>query len=203
MAVNQYALRHTSPQCLKKHPGLLQVGSVKPLREPAVHRRQELSCLGMLALALPQACQARGSAQLQGSGLLAAGDCESLGEAGFCFRGRYWQAKKLPSSGTVVALTTSVLGCGNALQAGCQIGCLANGPPFLQRTTAHSSHHHQPGMEAQAHGQAHPALSLQAGVGLAQGLNDPQPGVHSPVGSVVRLRIAEVHQYAITQSPVL
>jgi hypothetical protein len=49
-----------SLQLHKKCPGLLQVSGVKPLREPAVDGRQQRVGRGVLALALPQARQARG-----------------------------------------------------------------------------------------------------------------------------------------------
>jgi len=63
--------------------GLLEVGRVKTLGEPAVDRRQELAGLGPFALSLPQPCQAHCSAQLQGLGLLAAGDVEGLVKTDF------------------------------------------------------------------------------------------------------------------------
>src|SRR5262245_19975761 len=43
--------------------GLLEVGGIKPLGEPAVHRREHLKSFGPLALPLPQASQAHGRAQ--------------------------------------------------------------------------------------------------------------------------------------------
>ena len=52
------ALRQRVQQCL----GLLQVGGVKALGEPAVDRGQQLTRLAALALVLPQARQAHGSA---------------------------------------------------------------------------------------------------------------------------------------------
>ena len=63
--------------------GVLQVGGVKTLHEPAVDRREQLACFGALALVQAQATQAHGGAQLPGFGLLAAGYGESLLEAGF------------------------------------------------------------------------------------------------------------------------
>src|SRR4029453_18119183 len=55
-------------------------------------------------------------------------------------------------------------------------------------------------MDPQAHGQVHFALSPQAGVELAQGLHDPQPGPHCALGVVfVGLRIAEVDKEPITE----
>src|SRR6266508_2647021 len=69
--------------------GLLEVGGVKALGEPAVDLGQELMGIGALALLLPQASEARGGAQLPGFGLLATGNGEGLLEAGFRL-GRIW-----------------------------------------------------------------------------------------------------------------
>jgi hypothetical protein len=55
-------------------------------------------------------------------------------------------------------------------------------------------------MDAQAHGQLHPALPLQAGIELAQGLHDAQPGPHRPLRVVfVRLWVAKVDEQAVAQ----
>src|SRR5215813_1138048 len=62
------ALRQRVQQC----PGLLQVSGVKAFGEPAGDRSEQLACLHVLALVLPEATQTRGSAQLQRLGLLAA-----------------------------------------------------------------------------------------------------------------------------------
>src|SRR5881409_2496170 len=59
-------------QCL----GLLEVGSVKPLGEPAVDRGEQVIGCSPLALVLPEAAQARGGAQFPRPGLLAAGHGE-------------------------------------------------------------------------------------------------------------------------------
>src|SRR5262249_61482971 len=61
----------------------LKVGGVKPFREPAIDRREELVRLCPLALLLPEAVQAHGGTQLPRFGLLAAGDGEGLPEGGF------------------------------------------------------------------------------------------------------------------------
>jgi hypothetical protein len=47
-----------SPECLQQRLGLLEVGRVKHLREPAVDRCQEVSGLGTLPLAVPPAAEA-------------------------------------------------------------------------------------------------------------------------------------------------
>src|SRR5262245_50165060 len=62
----------------QEHPGLLEVGAVEALREPAVDRRQQLVRLVPLVLLLPQTRQARGRPQLPGLGLLAAGNGQGL-----------------------------------------------------------------------------------------------------------------------------
>src|SRR6266850_5387878 len=62
---------------------LLQVGSIEPLGEPAIDRRQQVACLGALALLLPQASEAHGGAQLPRLGLLAAGNGQGPVETGF------------------------------------------------------------------------------------------------------------------------
>jgi hypothetical protein len=64
--------------------GLLQVGGVKALGEPAVDRRQQLARFGALALLLPQAAQADGGPQLQRLGLPVARHGEDLLETDFC-----------------------------------------------------------------------------------------------------------------------
>jgi len=71
-------------QPFKQRLGLLEVGSVKAFSEPAVDRRQQLVGLSVLALLLPQATQARGSAQLPRLRLLAPGNVERLLKTGFC-----------------------------------------------------------------------------------------------------------------------
>src|SRR5215831_9078539 len=79
------ALRQRIQQYLRR----LQVSGVKALGEPAVDRCQQFVGFGALALALPQASQAGGGAQLPGFGLLAAGNGESVLEADFGL-GRIW-----------------------------------------------------------------------------------------------------------------
>src|SRR6266540_6953361 len=71
-----------SPQLLQQRPGLLQVGGVKALGEPAIDRCQQLAGFGALALAPPQPGEAHGSAQLPRLGLPTAGDVKGLGQAG-------------------------------------------------------------------------------------------------------------------------
>ena len=65
-------------QRLEQRPGLLQIRGVKPFSEPAIDRCQQRMGFGLLALLLLQPGQAHGGAQLQGFGLLAAGNGEGL-----------------------------------------------------------------------------------------------------------------------------
>jgi hypothetical protein len=51
--------RALSAQGLEQRLGLLQVGRLKSLREPAVHLGQQLLRLGALDLVLPEAAQAQ------------------------------------------------------------------------------------------------------------------------------------------------
>jgi hypothetical protein len=74
------------PQLLQQRPGLLKIGGLKALSEPAVDRRQGRMYFGTLALLLPEAGQTGGRAQLQGFGLLAAGDVQGLAQTGLGLR---------------------------------------------------------------------------------------------------------------------
>ena len=69
-----------SPELLQQCLGLLQVGRVKALGEPAIDRCQEFMGFRALALLLPQAAQTHGGAQLQRFGLLAIGARHSGGD---------------------------------------------------------------------------------------------------------------------------
>jgi alkylhydroperoxidase/carboxymuconolactone decarboxylase family protein YurZ len=62
-----------------------------------------------------------------------------------------------------VIKAAAVPGGGEALQAGRQVGGLAEGELFLARPAPHVAHHHQPGMDPQAHGQVHLPLRPQGG----------------------------------------
>src|SRR5215472_9670842 len=72
-----------SPQFVEQRLGFLEVSGVKALGEPAVDGCQQRTRLGLLALLLPQACQAYGGPQLPGLGLLLAGNGPRLLETGF------------------------------------------------------------------------------------------------------------------------
>src|SRR5215470_11128936 len=74
------ALRQRRQQRL----GLLEIGGIKALGEPAVDRQQQRVGFSALAMLLPQARQAHGRTQLPGLGLLATGNIEGLTKAGFC-----------------------------------------------------------------------------------------------------------------------
>jgi hypothetical protein len=58
------------------------------------------------------------------------------------------------------------------LQAGRQVGGLAQRQLFLPGAASYVTDHDQPGMDPQAHGQVHPVLLLQAVIELTQGLDD-------------------------------
>ena len=72
-----------SPQLLQQRLGVLQVGRIKALGEPAVDRCQQLTGCGALALLLPQPAQAHGGSQPPEPGLPADHD-EGLLIAGRC-----------------------------------------------------------------------------------------------------------------------
>src|SRR5262245_2648284 len=74
---------YSPPQLFQQCPGVLEVGGVKALGEPAVDRCQQIAGLIALALALPQLPQAHRRSQLPRLGLLAAGYSQCLLEAGF------------------------------------------------------------------------------------------------------------------------
>src|SRR5712692_5001953 len=89
-AMQMWAIGHTRcgtgvlcPELSQECLGLLEVGGLKALSEPAVDRCQQLVRFDPLAVLLPQATQAHGRAQLPGFGLLAAGNGQGLQETGF------------------------------------------------------------------------------------------------------------------------
>jgi CreA protein len=57
-------------QCLQQRLGILEIGRVEALGEPAVDRRQQVVSLLALTLLLPQASEAHGSTEFQRPGLL-------------------------------------------------------------------------------------------------------------------------------------
>ena len=66
---------------------------------------------------------------------------------------------------------------------------------FLAGPTPDVPHHDQTGVDAQAHGQLHPALLCETGIELSHGLDHPQSGPHCPLGVIfVCQGVAEVHQ---------
>src|SRR5215510_5676697 len=69
--------RATLHQFFEQGFGLLEIGGVKALSEPAIDRCQEVAGFGAPALLLPQACQAHCRPQLQRFRLLAAGHVQS------------------------------------------------------------------------------------------------------------------------------
>jgi hypothetical protein len=81
-----------------------------------------------------------------------------------------------------------------------KVGGLTERQLFLPGAALDFAHHHQPGMDAQAHGQLYPPLPRQAGIELSQGLHHPEPGAHRPLGVIfVRHGVAEVDQQTIAE----
>ena len=74
--------RRRSQQLVEQGFGLLQIGSVKPIGEPAVNLRQQLAGRGALPLILPQPREAQRGAELQHLGLLVTGHLQRLLETG-------------------------------------------------------------------------------------------------------------------------
>jgi hypothetical protein len=64
---------------------VFEIGSVEPLGEPAVDRRQQIARFGTPALLAPQPREAGGGAQLQGLRLLLAGHPQGLLQTGLAF----------------------------------------------------------------------------------------------------------------------
>src|SRR5262245_8023546 len=73
-----------SSQRPQQRLGVLEVGGIKALSEPAVDGFQQRVGFGTLALALPQAREAYRGTQLPRLRLLAVGYGECLLETGFC-----------------------------------------------------------------------------------------------------------------------
>jgi hypothetical protein len=86
------------------------------------------------------------------------------------------------------------------LQAGGEVGRLAQRQLFLPRAAPDLTHDHQPGVDPQTDGQLHAALLGETGIELSHGLDHPLASPHGPLGVIfVRLGIAEVDQQAIAQ----
>ena len=111
-----------------------------------------------------------------------------------------WQAKKPPSSGTVVALITTVLGAAIPCRRAARLGVSPRAkcscrvlPPISPTTTS-------PVWMPRRHSQLHTALLGQAGIQWSHGLHDAQPGPHGALGIIfVRLRIAKVDEQTIAE----
>jgi hypothetical protein len=86
------------------------------------------------------------------------------------------------------------------LQAGRHIGRLTQRELFLAAATAHLAHDHQPGVDADAHGQLHPLVLCQTGIERSQRLHNTQTSAHGAAGVVfMRLGIAKIHQQTIPE----
>jgi hypothetical protein len=87
-----------------------------------------------------------------------------------------------------------------ALEPSRHIGRVPQRQLFLSLSCPYSADHDESRVDAQAHGQAYPALLCQAGVELLQGLQHPQPGSHRALGIIlVRQGVAEVDEQAIAE----
>jgi hypothetical protein len=72
-----------SGQFVQQRLGVLQISGVETCREPPVNWCQEVRGFLALPLALPQASEARGSAEFPQFSALVLGDCHGVVEAGF------------------------------------------------------------------------------------------------------------------------
>jgi hypothetical protein len=92
------------------------------------------------------------------------------------------------------------IGRRDALQAGGDVGRLAECQLLLLRPSPNPAHHHQAGMDAQAYSQLDPSLLSQVRIALPQGFYYSEPGPHRPLGLVfVRQGVAEVDQQAVAE----
>ena len=92
--------RVLAPECLQQRLGLLEVGRVKALGEPAIDRRQQLVGFGPLALLLPQAARlmaARSSQDLACWRRAMARACWKQASA-WAASGTAWRSSKAPWS---------------------------------------------------------------------------------------------------------
>ena len=86
------------------------------------------------------------------------------------------------------------------MQARGQVRGLPECQLLLPGATADLTHHHEPGMDPQAHGQFHTPILLQMRIELPHGLHDAQPGPHGPLRVIfVGQGIAKVDQQAIAE----
>jgi hypothetical protein len=87
-----------------------------------------------------------------------------------------------------------------ALESCRNVWRLPQGELLLPPATADLADHHQPGVNAEPHGQAHPMLPLQACIQGPHGLDHAEPATDGPLDRVfMRLGIAKVHQQAIAE----
>ena len=103
------------------------------------------------------------------------------------------------AAGKVAALITSVLGAAMPCRRAARLGvspsancsCRVPPPPHPRPPARYGCPGAPPGV---------PPLLLQAGIELAHGLHDPEPGPHGPLGVIfVRQGIAEVDEQAIAE----
>jgi hypothetical protein len=87
-----------------------------------------------------------------------------------------------------------------ALESCRHVWRLPQGEMLLPPATANLADHHQPGVDTEPHGQAHPVLLLQARIQRPQGLDHPEPAADGPLDRIfMGLGIAEVYQQAIAE----
>ena len=87
-----------------------------------------------------------------------------------------------------------------ALQSCRNIRRLPQGELLLPPATADLADDHQPGVDAEPHGQAHPVRLLQARIQRPHGLDHAEPAADGPLDLVfMGLGIAEVHEQAIAE----
>jgi hypothetical protein len=70
------------------------------------------------------------------------------------------------------------IGCGQPLEAGCNIGRLSQGQLLLPPATTHLPHHDEPCVDAHTDRQADPRTLGQATIEGVHGLNHAQSGAH-------------------------
>jgi hypothetical protein len=89
---------------------------------------------------------------------------------------------------------------GHALQAGRDVGGVAEGEGFAAVPTPHLADHDRTGMDSDTHGELHPALVLEAFIHAPERQRDLVPGPDRALGVVlVGLRVAEVDQQPVAQ----
>ncbi len=80
------------------------------------------------------------------------------------------------------------------------VGRFPQGEVLVSPTTAHFTHNHWPGMQAQPHGEGNAILSLQSAIQGARGLDNPQARMHGALGIIfMGARVAKVDEQTIAE----